>query len=155
MICFESRASWHPFLKVYGEEDSTISLSYWLSFNKPGSKELPPSHQQIPPTVFWVHFLYWKRLAAMNTHNMTLCAFTTSLPFFPACCLLSFTLALSLIIAATIHWHQFYARHHIHTLAPFSIITRIPICRQHPEGLRSNGETPLPTMGKQEISHFR
>lgn len=50
-MCSESQASWHPFLKVYGEADSKISLSYLLSVNKPGFKEVPSSNQQIPPTV--------------------------------------------------------------------------------------------------------
>lgn len=143
--------SWHPFLKVYREADSTISLSYLLSFNKSGFKEVPSSNQQIPPTVLWVHFLLWlqwKRVAEMKTYNMTLCALKTSLPFFPVCCLPAFIHAFSLIIAATIHWHQFCARHHIHTLAPSSIISRIPICKQYFEGITANGEIPLPKMGE-------
>lgn len=128
MRWFVSWAAWQPFLKVYGEADSTISLL--LSFNKIGFKEVPPFKQQIPPTILWVHFLSTlveKRIAEMHTHNMTLCALKSSLPLFPACCPPSFIHAFNLIIAATIHWHQFCARHHTHILAPSSIISRIPI----------------------------
>lgn len=159
VTCFASQASRHPFLKVYREADSTISLSNLLGFNKADFKEVPSSNQQIPPTVLWIHFpllwLQWKRAAEMNTHSMILCALKTSLTFFPACCLPSFILAFSLIIAATIHWHPFCTRHRIHILALSSIISRIPTCRQHSEGLRANGRTPLPTKGKQKNWDFR
>lgn len=105
---------------------------YLLSFNKPGFKEVPPSKQQIPPTILWVHFLLswlrWKREQQRWAHTIW-SSVHLRLHFhsFQPAVTPPFILAFSLIIAATIPWHHFCARHHIHTLALSSIISRIPI----------------------------